>query len=180
MKILKTNFNEIEQASFSPSNIVPGIGFSPDKMLQARIFSYPDAHRYRVGTHYESLPVNRPLSEVNTYHLAGSMNYEQKEPTDAYYEPNSFGGPIENQVLKEADLKLYGDANRYDHNVNNDNYSQVRDLLNLMNDNQKEQLFNNIAESMAGVPDEIIQRQLNHFEKVSLEYSLGVKKALKM
>lgn len=174
----KNYFNEIEQSSFSPSNIVPGISFSPDKMLQARILSYPDAHRYRVGTHYESLPVNRPIVEVNTYHAAGSMNYEQKEVTDAYYEPNSFDGAKEEQSYKEPALEILGDANRYDHNINNDNYSQVRELFNLMSEYQKEQLFNNIAESMSGVPNEIIQRQLTHFEKVSPDYSNGVKKAL--
>jgi catalase len=174
----KNYFNEIEQASFSPSNIVPGISFSPDKMLQARIFSYPDAHRYRVGTHYEMLPVNRPIVDVNTYHLSGSMNAEQKEATKAYYEPNSFDGYIENKEFLEPALPLSGDANRYDHNVNNDNYTQVRDLFNLMSEYQKEQLFNNIAEAMQGVPLEIVERQLGHFEKVSSDYSTGVKKAL--
>ncbi|WP_108061028.1 catalase [Poseidonibacter lekithochrous] len=174
----KNYFNEIEQSSFSPSNIVPGISFSPDKMLQARILSYPDAHRYRVGTHYESLPVNRPIVDVNTYHAAGSMNYEEKEVTNAYYEPNSFDGASQDASYSEPSLEITGNANRYDHNVNNDNYSQVKDLFNLMSDYQKEQLFNNIAESMGGVPNEIIQRQLAHFEKVSPDYSNGVKKAL--
>ena len=83
----KNYFQQVEQASFSPSNIVPGISYSPDKMLQARIFSYPDAQRYRVGTHYEMLPVNRPIVEVNTYNLDGSMNFDIKEPTKAFYEP---------------------------------------------------------------------------------------------
>ena len=174
----KNYFNEVEQASFSPSNVVPGIGFSPDKMLQARIFSYPDAHRYRVGTHYENLPVNRPINEVNTYHTAGSMNYEKKEVTDAYYEPNSFGGAVEDNSYAEPDLKIDGDANRYDHNIDNDNYSQAKDLFDLMNDSQKEQLFGNIAASMDGVPEDIINRQLAHFEKVSPAYASGVKKAL--
>ncbi len=85
-------FAEVEQAAFSPSNIVPGIGFSPDKMLQARVFSYADAHRYRVGTHYELLPVNRPKSQVNHYHADGPMRFDAPKGTDAYYEPNSFGG----------------------------------------------------------------------------------------
>lgn len=68
-------FAEIEQAAFSPSNVVPGIGFSPDKVLQARIFSYADAHRYRIGTHYEALPVNAPKCPVHHYHKDGSMNF---------------------------------------------------------------------------------------------------------
>ncbi|MGE5766286.1 MAG: catalase, partial [Bacteroidota bacterium] len=87
-------FAEIEQAAFSPSNIVPGIGFSPDKMLQARIFSYADAHRYRLGTHYEALPVNAPKCPVHHYHKDGPMRFFANNPyPDAYYEPNSFGGP---------------------------------------------------------------------------------------
>ncbi|MDR0579983.1 MAG: catalase [Campylobacteraceae bacterium] len=174
----KNYFNEIEQASFSPSNVVPGIGFSPDKMLQARIFSYADAHRYRVGTHYESLPVNRPIVDVNTYHLDGSMNYETKEPTDAYYEPNSFNGFIEDKSVFEPPLDIEGYADRYDHTDGNDDFSQAKALFNLMSDNQKEQLFNNIAESMDGVPREIIDRQIALFDKVDPLYARGVKKAL--
>lgn len=174
----KNYFNEIEQASFSPSNVVPGISFSPDKMLQARIFSYPDAHRYRVGTHYEMLPVNRPIVEVNTYHADGSMNFEIKEPTDAYYEPNSFGGAIEDASFAEPAFEAGDYANRYNHRDGNDDFSQPRALFELMSDYQKEQLFSNIAESMGGVPRNIIDRQLALFEQVHTDYAFGVKKAL--
>ena len=174
----KNYFNEIEQASFSPSNIVSGISFSPDKMLQARIFSYPDAHRYRVGTHYEMLPVNRPIVEVNTYHADGSMNYEIKEPTDAYYEPNSFGGAVENASFAEPAFETGDMADRYNHRIENDDFSQPRALFELMSDYQKEQLFSNIAESMNGVPKNIIDRQLALFEQVHTDYAFGVKKAL--
>ena len=76
-------FQEIEQSAFSPSNIVPGISFSPDKMLQARIFSYADAHRYRVGTWYEKLPVNRPKSAVNTYHMRRAARVSSKSVSSA-------------------------------------------------------------------------------------------------
>lgn len=174
----KSYFNEVEQATFSPSNIVPGISFSPDKMLQARIFSYADAHRYRVGTHYESLPVNKPIVEVNTYHLDGSMNYSMKEPTDAYYEPNSFNGPFEDKSFAEPPLEVGNIAKRYDHRVGNDDFYQPRVLFELMNDNQKQQLFSNIAEAMSGVPRNIIDRQIALFEKVHKDYAAGVKKAL--
>ena len=86
----------MEQVSFSPSNTVPGIALSPDKMLQARGFAYPDAQRYRVGTHYEALPINRPLNEVNTYHKDGSMSFEDiNQKAELTYEPNSFGGAKE-------------------------------------------------------------------------------------
>ncbi len=174
----KNYFNEIEQASFSPSNVVPGIGFSPDKMLQARIFSYPDAHRYRVGTHYEMLPVNRPIVEVNTYNADGSMNFEQREKTDAYYEPNSFDGPVEDKKYAEPPLEVGDVADRYDHRVGNDDFTQVTALFNLMSNNQKEQLFNNIKDAMDGVPQDIIDRQIALFEKVHPDYAAGVKKAL--
>ena len=174
----KNYFNEIEQASFSPSNVVPGISFSPDKMLQARIFSYPDAHRYRVGTHYEMLPVNRPIVDVNTYHADGSMNYEIKEPTDAYYEPNSFGGAVEDASFAEPAFETGDMADRYNHRDGNNDFVQVTALFNLMSDNQKEQLFSNIAEAMGGVPRNIVDRQLALFEQVHKDYAAGVKKAL--
>ena len=174
----KNYFNEIEQASFSPSNVVPGISFSPDKMLQARIFSYPDAHRYRVGTHYEMLPVNRPIVDVNTYHADGSMNYEIKEPTDAYYEPNSFGGAVEDASFAEPAFETGDVADRYNHRDGNNDFVQVTALFNLMSNNQKEQLFSNIAEAMSGVPRNIVDRQLALFEQVHKDYAAGVKKAL--
>jgi catalase len=174
----KNYFNEIEQASFSPSNVVPGISFSPDKMLQARIFSYPDAHRYRVGTHYEMLPVNRPIVEVNTYHADGSMNYEIKEPTDAYYEPNSFNGAVEDASFAEPAFETGDVADRYNHRDGNDDFTQVTALFNLMSENQKEQLFSNIADAMDGVPSNIVNRQLALFEQVHTDYAAGVKKAL--
>ena len=174
----KNYFNEIEQASFSPSNIVPGISFSPDKMLQARIFSYPDAHRYRVGTHYEMLPVNRPIVDVNTYNLDGSMNFEIKEPTDAYYEPNSFDGAVEDKSFAEPAFETGDVANRYNHRDGNDDFSQPRALFNLMSHYQKEQLFSNIATAMQGVPRNIVDRQISLFEQVHVNYASGVKKAL--
>lgn len=177
----KNYFNEVEQAAFSPSNIVPGISFSPDKMLQARIFSYPDAQRYRIGTHYAQLSVNRPISEINTYVVGGAMNNGMYELDDkAYYEPNSFGGGKEDRSLLEPDINLEGAMQRYDHRAEDqDYYSQPRALFALMNDSQKSQLFSNIAESMAGVSEVIKERAIGHFEQISPEYANGVKAALK-
>ncbi|WP_336057675.1 catalase KatA [Nitratireductor sp. CH_MIT9313-5] len=174
-------FAEIEQAAFSPSNVVPGIGFSPDKMLQARVFSYADAHRYRLGTHYEALPVNAPRCPYHHYHKDGQMNFfgQKTGNVDAYYEPNSFGGAVEQPAAKEPPLKISGDADRYNHRVGNDDYSQPRALFNLFDDGQKNRLFNNIAAAMAGVPGEIIERQLAHFDKVHEDYGAGVRQALK-
>jgi catalase len=173
-------FQEIEQSTFSPSNIVPGIGFSPDKMLQARIFSYADAHRYRVGTWYEALPVNRPKSAVNHYHLDGSMNFEKPASSDAYYEPNSFSGPVQDDGFAEPPLRISGDADRYNHREGNDDYTQPGNLFRLMSDSQKQQLFDNIAAAMDGVPREIVDRQLGHFHKADPAYAAGVAKALKI
>jgi len=177
----KNYFNEVEQAAFSPSNIVPGISFSPDKMLQARIFSYPDAQRYRIGTHYAQLSVNRPISEINTYVVGGAMNNGMYELDDkAYYEPNSFGGGKEDRSLLEPDMNLEGAMQRYDHRAEDqDYYSQPRALFALMNDSQKSQLFSNIAESMAGVSEVIKERAIGHFEQISPEYANGVRAALK-
>ena len=172
-------FNEIEQSAFSPSNTVPGIGLSPDKMLQARAFSYPDAHRYRIGTHYEMLPVNRPLNEVANYYADGSMNFSDiKEKSTVNYEPNSFDGPQENHSYNEPSLEIFGEADRFDRTLNNDHFAQPRELFNLMSKEQKNQLFKNIAASMSGVPSHIIQRQLALYEKVSAQYANGVKAAL--
>ncbi len=174
-------FAEIEQAAFSPSNVVPGIGHSPDKMLQARVFSYADAHRYRLGTHYEALPVNAPKVPVHHYHKDGPMNFmgPKTGAVDAYYEPNSMGGAVENPGVKEPPLKIDGDADRYNHRVGNDDYGQVTALFNLFDDGQKSRLYANIAAAMAGVPGEIIERQLVHFDRVHKDYGNGVRAALK-
>ena len=173
-------FAEIEQLAFAPSNIIPGIGFSPDKMLQGRIFSYADAHRYRLGTHYEALPVNRPQSPVHHYHKDGPMRFfdnNTKNP-DAYYEPNSFGGPAQAPSYAEPPLRISGDADRYDHRAGNDDYTQPGNLFRLMNAEQQERLFQNIAAAMGGVPEKIVQRQLAHFYKADPAYGEGVAKAL--
>ncbi|WP_027133691.1 catalase [Geminicoccus roseus] len=167
-------FAEVEQSSFSPSNIVPGIGFSPDRMLQGRIFAYADAHRYRVGTHYESLPVNQPRCPVRHYHADGQMLSSIPERGDAYYEPNSFGGAKEDDRFGEPALPLAGSAARYDHRVGNDDFSQPGTLFRLMSDEQRERLMDNIAEAMDGVPTSIVRRQVAHFYAADPDYGIGV------
>jgi catalase len=171
-------FADVEQSAFSPANMVPGISHSPDKMLQFRIFSYADAHRYRLGVNYESLPVNRPRVEVNTYHRDGKMRFDGKYGGDPNYEPNSFEGPVEDHKYKEPPLKLSGDADRYDHREGNDDYTQAGNLYRLMPADERERLHKAIAGAMDGVPDEIIKRQLGHFAKADPAYAEGVKKAL--
>ncbi|WP_113133213.1 catalase KatA [Hyphomicrobiales bacterium] len=175
-------FAEVENAAFSPSNIVPGIGFSPDKMLQARLFSYADAHRYRLGTHYEHIPVNRPKCPVHHYHRDGQMNTFggiQTGNPDAYYEPNSFNGPVEQPSAMEPPLRISGDMARYDHREGNDDHSQPRALFNLFDAGQKARLFSNIAAAMGGVPGMIVERQLAHFKLVHPDYEAGVRVALR-
>lgn len=167
-------FAEVEQAALSPANIVAGVGHSPDKMLQARIFSYADAHRYRVGVNAEQLPVNKPRCPVRTYHADGSMRLAGNPNPDAYYEPNSFGGPVQDPAAKEPPLKLSGDADRYDHHDGNDDYRQAGDLFRLMSAAQKEQLFENIKAAVEGVPTEIVKRQLAHFYRADPGYGIGV------
>lgn len=173
-------FAQIEQAAFSPSNVAPGIGFSPDKMLQARLFAYADAHRYRLGTHYEALPVNAPKCPVHHYHKDGAMRFFRNDAgnPDRYYEPNSFDGPVQDDRLREPPLRISGDADRYDHRQGNDDYTQPRALFRLFDAAQRQRLFGNIARSMAGVPTFIVRRQLEHFYAVDPEYGEGVAKAL--
>lgn len=172
-------FAEIEQAAFSPSNKVPGIDFSPDKMLQARVFSYADAHRYRLGTHYEHLPVNAPKCPVHHYHKDGSMRFfgQQTGNVDAYYEPNSFGGAVEDPSYREPALKISGDADRFNHRDGNEDFSQPRALFELFDADQRARLFSNLAEAMNGIPEEIAERQIALFTQVHPEYGAGVRAA---
>jgi catalase len=173
-------FAEIEQVAYSPSNIVPGIGFSPDKMLQARVFAYADAHRYRLGTHYEALPVNAPRNAARHYHKDGSMRFFKNDTgnPDVYYEPNSIGGPVEAAEYREPPLKISGDADRYNHREGNDDYTQAGNLFRLFNAEQQSRLMDNIRDAMQGVPVDIVKRQLAHFAKCDPAYGLGV--ALRM
>ncbi|HEY6334436.1 MAG TPA: catalase [Alphaproteobacteria bacterium] len=167
-------FAEVEQASFSPANVVPGISHSPDKMLQFRIFAYADAHRHRLGVNHESLPVNRARSAVHNYHRDGAMRFDGNHGGAVNYEPNSFGGPVEGHRFKEPPLKISGDADRYDHREGNDDYGQAGALFRLMSKAQQKQLFDNIAAAMQGVPEEIQLRQIGHFAKADQAYGRGV------
>jgi catalase len=172
-------FAEVEQAAFEPSNIVPGISFSPDKMLQFRIFAYADAHRYRLGSvNYADLPVNKPRCPVHNYHRDGFMRFDGNYGGAVIYEPNSFGGPVEDPSVKEPPLKISGDADRYDHRVGADDYIQPGNLFRLMNTDQKRQLIQNLVSAMKTVPKEIQERQIGHFYKADPAYGEGVAKGL--
>jgi catalase len=171
-------FAEVEQSAFSPANVPPGIGHSPDKMLQFRIFSYADAHRYRLGVNHESLPVNRPRVEAATYHRDGAMRFDDNGGGSVNYEPNSLGGPAEDRAFVEPPLAIAGAADRYDHRQGNDDYTQAGNLYRLLPADERERLHKAIAGAMSGVPREIVDRQLAHFDRADSAYGKGVRAAL--
>ena len=123
---------------------------------------------------YEFLPVNRPRCPVHNYARDGAMRLGDNGGGSVNYEPNSFGGPVEDPSVKEPPLRISGDADRYDHRDGNDDYKQPGDLFRLMNADQQQQLFGNIAAAMQGVPEAIIRRQLGHFAKADPAYAKGV------
>src|SRR5258708_29158201 len=143
-------------------------------MLQARIFSYADAHRYRVGVNADQLAVNRPRAPVNHYHRDGAMRLAGNANPDAYYEPNSFDGPLQDGRFREPPLKISGDADRYDHRDGNDDYRQPGDLFRLMSPAQKEQLFQNYKAALEGLPVEIGTRQITHCYSTNPPYSAAI------
>jgi catalase len=171
---------EVEQAAFTPANVVPGISHSPDKMLQARILSYPDAQRYRLGVNYQSLPVNAPRCPVMHYHRDGAMRFDGNGGGSVNYEPNTRGGPTECPAFAEPPLKISGDAARYNHRDGNDDYTQAGNLFRLMTPDAKERRIGNIVRHIAGVPQEIQFRAICHFFRADPAYGLGIAKALKL
>lgn len=165
----KNYFAEVEQAAFSPSNVPPGIGYSPDKMLQGRLFAYPDAQRYRLGVNFQSLPVNRPKNAVNTYHRDGSLRFDDNGEYDNY-EPNGFGGPAQDESFAEPALRISGDADRYNSHAGNDDYTQAGNLYRLMKPEQREGLTSVIAGTMKGVPEASVLPCIEYFFNCDPEY----------
>lgn len=176
-------FQMVENAAFSPSNKVPGIGFSPDKMLQARVFSYADAHRYRLGTHYEALPANTPKGcPVHHYHKDGAMRFFSNDfgNPDAYYEPNSFDGPTADPSAEEPPLKISGDASRYVQQETDDDYEQPRALFEkVLQEDEKLRMYKNYAAAMGPCSEDVKERWLAVLGKVHADYEAGVRKAIK-
>jgi catalase len=171
-------FAEVEQAAFEPKNIVPGMGYSPDKMLQARLISYPDAHRYRLGVNYDSLPVNKPQCPVHTYTRDGAMRFDGNSGSASNYEPNSFGGPVEDPAYRERPRTISGSVDRHNHRLDSDYYSQPGNLFRLMKPDARERLIGNIIASMKSVPQRIQEVQVRHFYKADPAYGTGVAKGL--
>jgi catalase len=172
-------FAEVEQLALNPANVVPGITFSPDKVLQARIFSYADAQRYRLGINHNALPVNAPKCPVHNYHRDGAMNSTglKSGNIDAYYEPNSMHGATDKASYTEPAISNDGAIDRYAEK-DPDDFSQPRDLYNLFSSAEKQRLFSNIAAAMHGVPQHIIDRQLKLFAQIDTSYADGIHKAL--
>ncbi|WP_410655959.1 catalase [Amycolatopsis sp. lyj-112] len=164
-------FAEIEQAAFEPSNLVPGIGPSPDKMLQGRLFAYPDAHRYRIGANYTQLPVNAPKSPVNSYSRDGAMRFSN--PGNPVYAPNSFGGPHANAEIAAETTSGYGVEDEvirsaYKLHAEDDDFGQpgtlVRDVLD---DEQRERLANNIiGHASNDVSRPVLERVFEYWRNV--------------
>ncbi|MDQ2925579.1 MAG: catalase [Acidobacteriota bacterium] len=167
-------FAETEQSAFNPSNIVPGMGYSPDKMLQGRLLSYPDAHRYRVGTNYDLLPINARCTNGFNYNRDGAMRFDGNGGDLPNYEPNSFGGPKEDPHYRETPYQANETLEkvaRYDHREGNDDYAQVGNLWRLFDDGQKDRTAKAIAGSLGQTPLRIQKLQLSHFKKADPDYA---------
>ncbi len=171
-------FAEVEQAAFNPANIVPGISFSPDKMLQGRLFSYGDAQRYRLGVNHNSIPVNAPRCPVHSYHRDGAMRVDGNHGGTIGYEPNSQGEWQEQPDFSEPALSLSGAADRWDHREDKDYYSQPGALFNLMTAEQQKVLFANTARSISAASLEVKKRHIGNCLKAAKAYGEGVANAL--
>ncbi|MBG0829406.1 catalase [Planomonospora sp. ID67723] len=176
-------FAEVEQAAFSPNNFVPGIGPSPDKMLQGRLFAYGDAHRYRLGVNHTQLPVNAPrATQAANYGRDGAMRADGNGRRARNYEPNSFGGPVETGVPLAAGVELSGVTGSYRNPVHaeDDDFVQAGALYRVMSEAERERLTANIAASLAQVPDDaIVARAVAHFTAADHDYGFRVETAVK-
>ncbi len=179
-------FAETEQACFAPNNLVPGIGASPDKMLQGRLLAYQDAHRYRVGTNANQLPVNAAKCPVHHYQRDGAMaggcpmqSASKIQDSSVNYYPNdqiNQGAPVPEPSVEEPAMPVLEDAwvKRYAVADDEDHYSQAGDLYRLMSDSQKDQLTRTIGEGLIHASDSIQQRMLTQFAKADPDYARRV------
>ncbi|HEX3134906.1 MAG TPA: catalase [Planctomycetota bacterium] len=173
-------YADIEQAAFSPSNFVPGVEASPDKLLQGRLFSYPDAHRYRLGTNFQQLPVNQAKVPVNNYQRDGLMRVDGNGGPAVNYEPNSYGGPTQVPSAREKPIDLTGPADRtpYVRAGKADEFEQAGMLWRVMKPDEQARLVANIAGHLGGAAKAIQERQLVHFLKADTTYGAKVAQAL--
>ncbi|MET1026760.1 MAG: catalase [Dongiaceae bacterium] len=170
-------FAEVEQASFAPSSIVPGISFSPDKMLQARLFSYSDAARYRLGVNHHQIPVNAPKCPFHSYHRDGAMRVDGNHGRTLSYVPNSPDEWAEQPDFREPPLALSGAAGHFDHRIDEDHYEQPGNLFRMMTPAQRQALFDNTARAMQGVSRHIKERHISNCTKADPAYGAGLVKA---
>ncbi|GJM04904.1 MAG: catalase [marine bacterium B5-7] len=174
-------FAEVEQSAFNPASVVPGISFSPDKMLQGRLFSYGDAQRYRLSVNHHQIPVNAPRCPVHSYHRDGTGRVDGNHGSTIGYEPNSQGEWAEQADFSEPALALSGAADHWNYREDDgDYYSQPGALFRLMTPEQQQTLFNNTGEAMADVSDDVKKRHIDNCTKVDPAYGAGVAKALGM
>ncbi len=171
-------FAEVEQVAMSPANVVPGIGFSPDRMLQGRLFSYGDAHRYRLGVNHHQIPVNAPKCPFHNYHRDGAMRVDGNSGNGATYEPNSFNVFQEQPDYSEPPLSLEGAADHWNHREDEDYFTQPRALFNLIGEDEHQRMFKRIAGELIHIPEFIQQRQIALFHQVDPAYGAGVEQAL--
>lgn len=171
-------FAEVEQAAFNPAAIVPGIGFSPDKMLQGRLFSYGDAQRYRLGVNHHQIPVNAPKCPYHSYHRDGAMRTDGNYGSTTAYQPNSFGQWQDQPDFSEPPLALEGAAGHWDHREDADYFSQPGNLFRLMSTDQQKALFNNTAAAMGGAERFIKIRHIRNCYQADAGYGSGVAAAL--
>lgn len=178
-------FQDVEQAAFAPAHVVDGIGFSPDKMLQGRILSYPDAQRYRLGANYEQIPVNRCPFATNNYQRDGQMRVDGNGGSAPNYFPNSFDNIVVDEAYKEPSLNLDSNvAGWFDRNAEgeNDHYTQPGNLYRLLVPEQQDNLVHNIVGAMSGIDgpkkEEIINRQLCHWFRADAKLGMGIAQGL--
>jgi catalase len=175
-------FAEVEQAAFAPTNIIPGIGFSPDKMLQGRIFSYGDAQRYRLGVNHWQIPVNYPKNAKNfhPYHRDGAMRiHNPAEGGSVSYSPNSYGEWEDNKEHQEPALEISGDADYWNFREDDDlYYEQPGKLFRLMSAEEQQRLFDNTASDIGGATKQVQLRHISNCYKADPAYGQGVAKAL--
>lgn len=171
-------FSDVEQAALNPANIVPGISFSPDKMLQGRLFSYGDTQRYRLGVNHFQIPVNAPKCPFHNYHRDGAMRVDGNSGNGVTYEPNSFGAFQEQPRFKEPPLSITSPADHWDHRSDGDYFSQPRALFVRLSHAEHQRMFKRIADDLSQAPENIQKRQVCLFAQVHPEYGAGVAKAL--
>ena len=171
-------YADVEQAAFNPANIVPGIGLSPDKMLQGRLFSYGDAQRYRLGVNHASIPVNAPKCPAHFYHRDGLMRVDGNYGATKGYHPNSFGEWAEQKEYAEPPLAMEGAIDNHDPYVNDDCFYQPGDLFRLMSEDKRRLLISNTAGNIAPVTKNIQYRHAAHCYLADAEYGRRLAEAL--